>query len=228
MARTILIVSATDAEAGIVESIEGLKPHNNCFRFHGLDISVLVTGVGTVMTAWKMQQWLSQNRLPSLAINIGIAGSFRDDLKTGDVVIPEADCFADMGVETDSGFITLFEAGLCDPEKEPFKNGWIHSDPLILSRIPKRYRQVRAITVNTVSGSAETISKYVIKYNPDIETMEGAAFFYICSVMRIPFFSLRSISNRITPGRREKWDISSALASLSYSLHELLLIPEMP
>lgn len=226
MPGTILIVAATDAEAGIMKNIEGMEYHKGCYLFHGSEISVLVTGVGTVMTAWKMHQWFSQNNMPSVAINIGIAGSFNDELKTGDVVIPAADCFADMGIEADSGFITVFEAGLSNPDKDPFRKGWIHSDPGILSKLPETFRQVRAITVNTVSGSAETISKYVSKYDPDIETMEGAAFFYICAVEKIPFVSLRAVSNRITPGRREKWDIPAALGSLSRSLYKFLLIHE--
>lgn len=225
MPETILIVAATDSEAEIVGKIEGIKYDNANLRFRDLEISVLVTGVGTVMTAWKMKQWLSQNPRPSLAINIGIAGAFKEEIETGEVVISVTDCFADMGIETDSGFITLFEAGFNDPNEFPFRNGWINSDPVVLSRLPKTLRQVTAITVNTSSGSPETISRYVLKYNPDIETMEGAAFFYVCSTEKIPFFSLRAVSNRITPGRKEKWDIPAALESLSKRLYEILLIP---
>lgn len=227
MPETILIVAATESEAEIVGRMNAARYGNESFSFRGFDISVLVTGVGTVMTAWKMKQWLSKSPRPSLAINIGIAGTFKDDIKTGEVVIPVTDCFADMGIETGSGFITLFEAGLSDPDRFPFRNGWINSDPILLSRLPGSLKQVRAITVNTSSGSSATISKYVLKYNPDIETMEGAAFFYVCCSEKIPFFSLRAVSNRISPGRKEKWNIPAALESLSQRLNEILLMPEI-
>ena len=227
MPETILIVAATDSEAEIIRKIEGIRDRKESFRFRDLDISVLATGVGTVMTAWKMKQWLSQYPRPSLAINIGIAGTFKEEIETGEVVIPVTDCFADMGIETDSGFITLFEAGLSDPDRFPFRNGWINTDSAVLSRLPKILRQVRAITVNTSSGSSETISRYVLKYNPDIETMEGAAFFYVCSSEKIPFISLRAVSNRIMPRRKGKWDIPAALENLSQRLHEVLLMTEI-
>ena len=42
-------------------------------------------------------------------------------------------------------------------------------------------KAVNAITVNTATGSDTTRDKLVKKFNPDIETMEGATFFYICS-----------------------------------------------
>ena len=60
-------------------------------------------------------------------------------------------------------------------------------------------KPVRAITVNSATGSEATIRKLVKKFNPDIETMEGATFFYICSREKIPFLAIRAISNRVEP-----------------------------
>ena len=64
---------------------------------------------------------------------------------------------------------------------------------------------------------------YYEKYNPDIETMEGATFFYICSRENIPFLALRAISNRVEPRNKEKWNIQLALDNLSEKLKEVLL-----
>ena len=75
----------------------------------------LVTGVGGISTAWAMKQWLSNNPYPDLAINAGIAGSYSDELKIGDVVMPVTDCFADMGIESGNKVMTLAEAGLDGP-----------------------------------------------------------------------------------------------------------------
>ena len=38
---------------------------------------------------------------------------------------------------------------------------------------------VKAITVNTVHGNEDSISKIINRLNPDIETMEGAAIFIV-------------------------------------------------
>jgi futalosine hydrolase len=85
---------------------------------------------------------------------------------------------------------------------------------------------VNAITVNTTSGTEITIKKLRRKYNPDIETMEGATFFYICAIEKIPFLALRAISNKVEPRNKKEWDIPLALQSLSETLFEVLLMWE--
>ncbi len=226
MPLKILFVTATTAEAEILNLIPGIisTPEGISFRNH--EISTLITGVGSIATAWAMTKRLSSGFKPDLAINAGIAGSFRDDLPAGEVVIPVSDCFADAGIDTGKGFLTLAEAGLEDPDQFPFRRGMIIADNRFVNKATGLLRPVKAITVNTSTGSAETIGRLVSKYNPDIETMEGATFFYICSREEIPFLALRSISNRVEPRNREKWDIRLALNRLQIQLKEILLLFE--
>jgi futalosine hydrolase len=54
--------------------------------------------------------------------------------------------------------------------------------------------------------------------------MEGVTFFYICSGGKLPFLALRSISNRVEPRNKDKWDIPLALNNLSEKLREFLLM----
>ena len=84
-------------------------------------------------------------------------------------------------------------------------------------------KPVRAITVNTSTGSEITMEKLLKKYNPDIETMEGATFFYICSRENIPFLALRAISNKVEKRNKNNWNINLALNNLSEKLIEVLL-----
>jgi futalosine hydrolase len=83
---------------------------------------------------------------------------------------------------------------------------------------------VNALTVGTATGSQDTIERLSAKYNPDIETMEGAAFFFVCSMEKIPFIALRAISNMVEPRNRENWDIPLALQNLTERLREVLLL----
>jgi futalosine hydrolase len=170
-----------------------------------------------------MTKHFSSGLKHDLAINIGIAGSFRDDLRTGEVVVPVSDCFADAGVETSSGFLTLAEAGLVDPDAFPFRSGRIFSDNRFVSRAVKLLRPVNAITVNTATGLQNNIKMISERYHPDIETMEGAAFFYVCSKENIPFLAIRAVSNRVEPRNRKKWNIPLAINNLSEKLKEVLL-----
>jgi futalosine hydrolase len=220
----ILLVAATEAEADVLRKIPEIKTSAGGFSTGNCEISLLVTGVGSVATSWAMSKWLSINPKPDLSINIGIAGSYREDIKIGEVVVPETDCFADAGIETGNEFITLAEAGLEDPDRFPFKKGKIRADNKYMALAMRYLKPVNAITVNTASGTMSTIGKMLKKYNPDIETMEGATFFYICSGEKLPFLAIRSISNKVEPRDKNKWNIPLALNNLSEKLREFILM----
>lgn len=224
MLKRVLVVVATEEEANALRRIPGVRSSFDSFYMGSCEINLLVTGMGSAATSWAMAKWLSANQKPDVAINIGIAGSFREDIKIGEVVLPVSDCFADAGIEDGGGFMTLAEAGLADPDKFPFKNGKIEADRDFVAEAAGILKVVRAITVNTASGSEPTIEKLLKKYNPDIETMEGATFFYICSGGKIPFLALRSISNRVEPRNKKNWNIPLALDNLSEKLKEIILL----
>ncbi|MCJ7447532.1 MAG: futalosine hydrolase [Bacteroidales bacterium] len=224
MPLKILLVTATSAEADALKNIPEIRIFPDGFLFGRHEIRLLVSGVGSISTAWAMTKWLSANPKPDLAINAGIAGSYREDIIKGEVVIPVSDCFADAGIEAGNDFITLAEAGLESPDKFPFKRGIIIADNKYITLAVSHLKPVRAITVNTATGSAATIEKLIRKFNPDIETMEGATFFYICTGERIPFLAIRAISNKVEPRDKSKWDIPLAISNLSEKLKEIILM----
>ena len=84
-------------------------------------------------------------------------------------------------------------------------------------------KPVRAITLNTATGSEITREKLLKKFNPDIETMEGATFFYICSRENIPFLAMRAISNRVGARNKNNWKIDLAIKNLTEKLRDILL-----
>lgn len=220
----ILLVAASVQEIDILKTIPGIESYKEGLRFQNSLIIPLVTGVGSMATSWTLSKWFSTNQRPDLAINIGIAGSYSDSLKIGDVVMPVTDCFADSGIETNEGFQTLSEAGLLDPDVFPFTSGKIIAENKFITLASSLIRKADAITVNCASGTETTISRLEKKYKPDIETMEGATFFYICKGENIPFLALRSISNRVEPRNKNNWNIPLALDKLSEKLKELLLL----
>ncbi len=222
----ILMVAATADEAEVLEKIPGINKTADAFIYRDCEILILVTGVGSTATSWGMSKWLSANPKPDIAINIGISGSYRKDIAIGDVVVVHSDCFADAGIENGEEFQTLGEAGLADPDKFPFSGGKIVGENKYFSGVSGFLKKVTAITVNTATGSERTRGKLVKKFNPDIETMEGATFFYICSVEKIPFLAIRSVSNFVGPRNRDKWNIPLALENLAEKLAEFFLMLE--
>lgn len=222
MSYKILCVSATEMEARLEGFDKPGLPVSEIIHINRHQISRLVTGAGSVSTLWTLKEWLCNNDTPDLIINTGIAGSFNDEHGPGDVVLPVTDCFADFGIETAEGFFTAFESGLADPDSYPFSAGIIGAGNRFVEKASALVRPVRAVTVNKVSGTRDTIDAIRSKFNPDIETMEGAAFFYLCAREKVPFMALRAISNRVEVRDRSRWNIPLALINLEARLVEFI------
>jgi futalosine hydrolase len=223
MSFKILYVTATASESEALKKVGNLLPVAGGYHSGSVEISVLATGVGSISTAWSLHKWISANARPDLAINTGIAGSFKDELPVGEVVMPVSECFADAGIEEDNKFLTLSEAGLTSANEFPFREGLIHADPRYSAMMSNFLKPVSAITVNTVTGSEATRNKLIEKFNPDIESMEGATFFYICTRGKIPFLAIRAISNRVGIRDKNSWNIALALENLTEKLNEVLI-----
>jgi futalosine hydrolase len=224
MALNVLLVVATDEEAEAFRKIPEIISCKNGFLLGRCEISLLVAGVGSTATSWAMTKWLSSNRKPDLAINIGIAGSFRDDILIGDVVVPVSDCFANEAIETEYVINAAEETSFAGTGKFPFTGGKIVANNKYCSLALQIMRPASAITVNSATGTEAAIEILLKKYNPHIETMEGATFFYLCSGGKLPFMAIRSISNKVEPRNKDKWNIPLALINLSEKLKEFLLM----
>jgi futalosine hydrolase len=221
MSFKILYVTATRSEGDTLEKISDVIASSKWLA--KFEISLLITGVGSISTAWALKQWITLNGKPDLAINAGIAGSYKNEIIPGDVVMPVSDCFADAGVENNDNFFTLSEAGLIGEDEFPYKKGFLYADAKYIEKMSAILKPARAITVNTATGSEISRGKLLKKFNPDIETMEGATFFYICTRENIPFLALRAVSNMVEPRNKSNWNIGLALNNLSEKLIDVLL-----
>lgn len=184
----------------------------------GFCCELMVTGVGGAAMTWALQKRFSSGPLPALVIGAGIAGSYVPFLTPGDVVITRSDCFADMGVDDNGDFRSLFTANLADPDSPPFSGGRIHCSGKWFDLLSARFRAVRGATVNMSSGSQAVIDRIRKAWDPDIETMEGAWLAYACAVSKVPWVSLRAVSNMVEPRSMNKWDIPLALRSLQEAM----------
>ncbi len=223
MPISILFVTATSCEADILRKIAVSDESGKKLISGNCIFEPLVTGVGSMATVWAVTHWFSLNPKPDLAINSGIAGSFREDIRIGEVVLPVSDCFADAGVEAEDGFLTLAEAGLENPDKFPFAGGRITTGNRFIDKASERLRTVDAISVNTATGALSTRHRLVSKFDPDIETMEGAAFFYVCKRIDVPFMAFRSVSNMVEARDKSRWNIPLALDNLATELQHFIL-----
>lgn len=199
-----LIVSATYNEIRIViNKLKLVKKTESLFISDKVDI--LISGIGSAFTIYNLTKHLQTTNY-NLIINVGIAGSYNKNIKIGDVISVKTDCFADLGIDDNGKFSTLYESKLIS-EKIELK--------FIQESFFNNIQQVKAITLNTTSGSAEIISKIKSTFNPDIETMEGASVAFVANLQKIPVIQIRAISNYVEPRNKNNWEIVLAIKNLN-------------
>ncbi|MES2761117.1 MAG: futalosine hydrolase [Bacteroidota bacterium] len=207
----ILVVSATQFEVkplldflGIAMPAIGM--HNANIDFEGKEIQVLITGIGMVNTALMMGRHLKTDY--DLIINAGVCGAFDKNLELGQLVNVTEDILSEMGAEDGDTFLEYDQLNL--PGEHIFLSN--SRDTYLM---PDLLKKVKGITVNTVHGNRTSIEKVMKVYNPDVESMEGAAFFAACSGMKGNYIQIRSISNYVEKRDKEKWQMPLAIKNLN-------------
>ncbi|MEO8861255.1 MAG: futalosine hydrolase [Ginsengibacter sp.] len=202
----LLLVSATEFE---------LKP----FLAGNEKVDVLITGIGIPNTIYHLTKKLAKKNY-DLVIQAGIAGSFNEQILKGSVVMVKQDTFGDVGMEEKENFKTLFEAGFAQANDFPFRNGWLLNENKYL--LHQTLPTVESITVNKITDDKKLIKRIVEKFRPDIESMEGAAFHFVCLHQKVNFLQLRSISNVVGDRDKENWQMKDAIENLSIELKKIL------
>jgi futalosine hydrolase len=219
----ILLTSATLFE--IEPTVNWLRARaeteaGNVLNFGTVSVEVLFTGVGLTATAYALGARFGAGNLPSLAIQAGIGGAIDQGIALGSVVRVTSERFADLGAEDQDGrHLSLGEIGL--HPGQPFNQREELESPAGLASLP--FTEVAAISVNRVNGSAESIARMRARFpEAQVESMEGAAFFYACLQNGIEPLQLRAISNYVVPRDRDSWRMKEAIAALNEQLQGLL------
>lgn len=212
----ILVTAATEAEIALsIKHIaaSGREEKPMVFRGNGHEIVFAVTGVGMVATAYHLTKLLASAKY-DLVIQAGIAGSFDRNIPLGNTCLVRSDRFADMGAEDGETYIDVFDMGLADGNERPFTDK-ILVNPYNEEQLGTGLKEVKAITLNTVTGSELTAKLLYGAYGCELESMEGAAFHYVCLQEDVMFVQVRAVSNYIERRNRAGWEIDEALANLN-------------
>ena len=193
--------------------------HFRTFHRHVM-LDFLVPGPGSAPMILHLDRRLSATHY-DLVMLAGICGSWRNDLKPGQVVRISQDQFADLGADSPGGFLPASSLGIY-LENESWQAGPIRDNPGRWVSLFNHLPAVKAITLNTVTGSAVSIERNGRLWDPDTESMEGAAFFYVCRNEKLNFVQLRAVSNMVEPRNRENWQLHKALDNLSKELEKIV------
>lgn len=210
----ILVTSATEQELAIAKAY--YIKHQQSFLKKKQNILFATTGVGMLASTVGLMQLLFTEK-PDLVIQAGIAGAFNSNLKLGKVVLVEHEIIGDLGVEENGQWKDLFDMKFQQANAFPYKkklltNKKLHE--LNVTNLPI----VTAITVNQISTNSNRIALLQNKYNPAIESMEGAALHYVALVNKVAFLQIRSISNYVGERDKSKWVLQKSIKQLNNSV----------
>jgi futalosine hydrolase len=212
----LLVAAATSFE------LEGFRNHlqehfqaigENHFCKNNMEVYVCITGIGGMQTAFELSEAITDFR-PHFCLQAGVAGSFDTERTLGSLVIVREEMMGDLGVDDNRRFRDMFEIELMQPNMKPFVNKKLINP---FQDFPLRLNLpfVSGLSVNMVSGSNTNIENRKEYFDCDVETMEGAAFHYVCLKKRIPFLQVRAISNYVEPRDRSKWQMKTAIVNLN-------------
>ncbi|MBS1640203.1 MAG: futalosine hydrolase [Bacteroidetes bacterium] len=188
-----------------------------------MKVSFQQCGVGMLATAVSLMRLITDEK-PDLIIQAGIAGTFNNKIPLATTVIIKEETIADLGVEENGKWKDIFDLKLEKASYHPFEkkklpNQWIKKFNLL--KLP----EVNAITINEISTNSKRIEQFKKKYNPVIESMEGAALHFVCREMNVPFIQIRSISNYVGERDKNKWQLKESIENLNKTL--LLMIDKL-
>ncbi|MFM7217632.1 MAG: futalosine hydrolase [Bacteroidota bacterium] len=200
----VLLVAATAAEVQPVLDRIGSG-------FGNRHLSTLIAGVGMTAFTHALTKRLSEEKF-DLILNVGIAGSFDPALPLCSVVAVVSDCFYELGAEDGTEFIPADRLGLVST---------VHVSPEFPGPIGS-LPAVKGITVSRVHGEDASIALALQRAPAQVESMEGASFYYVCNKEHVPCLQIRAISNRVERRNRADWNIPGALHALADAVNDYL------
>ncbi|MBA4167712.1 MAG: futalosine hydrolase [Chitinophagaceae bacterium] len=207
----ILLAAATTNE--IAPVIDWLKNENYA------GVNTLITGIGSTATTYALTKSIMQHR-PAIVIQAGIGGSFSPHYPPGALAFIDEEVIADLGAIEDGRLTDIFDMGFAAANNIPYTNR------MLANPSAEKYKYgldfVRGATVNGISSTPIDVSIIKEKYDPVIESMEGAALHYVCLMENIPFLQLRAVSNLAGERNRANWKFKEAIMNLNEKLKVIL------
>ena len=208
----IIIISATPFEAQPLQEKVAENGLKNIY-FH-------ISGVGILQSCFSIQKIITEQK-PDFIIQIGIAGSYDKQRFLGDVAVVEEEFLGSCGVEENGEWKDIFDLKFGNKNQFPFEKSGL-KNPFLETYNLLHLPEVKAVTVDEITTAQSRIQQLKNKYNPSLESMEGASLHYCASQYNIPFLQMRGISNYTGERNKTNWKIKDAIQNVCEKGFELL------
>ncbi|MEC3994758.1 futalosine hydrolase [Actinacidiphila sp. DG2A-62] len=146
----------------------------------------------------------------ALVVSAGIGGGFAPAAPVGSLAVADAIVAADLGAQTDAGFVPVEDLG--------FGTGAHRPDPAAARALARALGAALGpvLTVATVTGSAARAAELAGRHPGAVaEAMEGFGVAEAAAAAGVPVAEIRAVSNAVGPRDRAAWRIGDALAALT-------------
>lgn len=213
----VLVVTAVPAERDAVtrafvpdprpRDVPGVRLH----RTGAFDVIAAGAGPSAAAAATAFALAAAPPAEPyGLVVSAGIGGGFAPAAPLGSLVVASAVVAADLGAETDAGFVPVTGLG--------FGRDRFLPPPSLVRDVASATGAVRGevLTVSTVTGSAARTAALLAAHpGAAAEAMEGFGVAEAAERLGLPVLELRAVSNTVGPRDRDAWRIGDALAALT-------------
>ena len=202
----------------------------------GKDVVLVCGGIGKVNAALCSQILISEFKVDAL-INTGTAGALLEGLDVFDIVL------STDAVQHDVNAVTFgYPLGQVPMTKSPFwpadkklKNLAVKAFKVLQKESGDEHiKNLKLVEGRIASGDAfvsdkKLRAKIIKEFNPACVEMEGAAAAQVCSINKIPFLILRSMSDTAGKDKIAKisYDVFSAQAAKNSSMLVLEMLKQL-
>ncbi|MCW2527083.1 MAG: Futalosine hydrolase [Pseudonocardiales bacterium] len=220
----LLIVTAVIAErdaaaAALITAGSFIGPYSTLTATtpHGR-VDLLAAGAGVAAAAAATGSALAAASY-DLVLSVGVGGGFAP-AQVGETVVASAVVHADLGAESEDGFLSADELGLAHTRTD--------LSPSLVRELAHRCsaRTGTVLSISTVTGTAATAAELAHRH-PDAvaEAMEGAGVLAAANAHRVLFGEIRTISNMVGPRDRSAWQLQPALAAITAAISAIVAQP---
>ena len=191
----LLLCVATELECGLLRERLDMTQ---------VSLAIVRTGVGAVNAAHAVTLFLSQTGAREIVV-CGVGGAYpSSDLKVGDVVCAETECYGDLGATSLSGFLDMKALGF------PI----VESPVPLFNELPMQVfpvqRRVPFVTMTSCTGTEKEARAIEARTGGAVESMEGAAVAHVAHLHGIRVGEVRGISNMVTDRDTSAWRLKEA------------------
>lgn len=227
--KNLLVCASCPAELSEFQLVRGRELATGKLLELDGGVHVLVSGVGSWLSAFNLTKVLTLNAY-SLVLFVGICGEYDMGRELRRMVHVDRAAFADCGFDRGGGvFESIVGSKFLPKDSFPFSDGWLVNNLAVSPTKEKATSMVASLpraSANTVQRCCydrDHVDGLLARMPADVETMESAAFHFVCQQLGQKYAEVRCTSNYVDA--RSPWHAADCFAAIGGFLNRIVPCP---